>query len=157
GWAVNDIAAVNFAREFYNQILAGETFGRAVLEARKFVLREHPDTNTWGAYQCYGNPEYRLNLGDHMAAPGETRRARTRTEFMEACRNVVQDGADARVGLEALNRLHDELPQWWRDGQVLCTFGDAFGHFGEAERAIELYRQAITKGGSAAPIYAVKS
>jgi CHAT domain-containing protein len=60
GWAVDDKAAIDFAREFYNQMVAGETFGRAVLEARKLVRRDHAQTNTWGAYQCYGNPDFRL-------------------------------------------------------------------------------------------------
>ncbi|MCB9053426.1 MAG: CHAT domain-containing protein [Lewinellaceae bacterium] len=60
GWAVDDAAASLFAREFYNRMLDGEYFGDAVREARAACYREFPATNTWGAYQCYGDPFYQL-------------------------------------------------------------------------------------------------
>lgn len=56
GWAVNDAAARTFAEALYDRILDGETFGRAVRAARLQTRRQHPRVNTWGAYQCYGNP-----------------------------------------------------------------------------------------------------
>ena len=60
GWAVNDDAAMDFAKQFYNAMFAGENFGDAVKKARTFVYEHHKVTNTWGAYQCYGDPFYKF-------------------------------------------------------------------------------------------------
>jgi len=60
GWAVDDKAALEFARTFYNCMFDGASFGEAVLEARQAVHRKHSRTNTWGAYQCYGDPFYKF-------------------------------------------------------------------------------------------------
>jgi tetratricopeptide (TPR) repeat protein len=60
GWAVDDQAAETFASVFYDAILSGVPFGDAVRNARVRTHHDHPQTNTWAAYQCYGNPGYRL-------------------------------------------------------------------------------------------------
>lgn len=61
GWAVNDNAAFDFAQRFYECLFEGSTFGEAVRKARKTVFETHGTrNNTWGAYQCYGDPFYRL-------------------------------------------------------------------------------------------------
>jgi hypothetical protein len=68
GWAVDDAAASAFAESFYTHLLAGETFGTAVRAAREEIWVRRPEVNTWGAYQCYGDPAYRLH-GDGSARP----------------------------------------------------------------------------------------
>lgn len=60
GWAIDDAAAKTFAEVFYTQMVAGETFGTAVQVARERTYREHAESTTWGAYQCYGDPYFRL-------------------------------------------------------------------------------------------------
>ena len=60
GWAVDDNAALEFANVFYDRLLNGYTFGDSVSEARKTVFAKYSNTNTWGAYQCYGDPFYRF-------------------------------------------------------------------------------------------------
>jgi len=61
GWAVHDGAAHDFATEFYTKMFAGCTFGDAVKDARGVVYEKyHHGNNTWGAYQCYGDPFYKL-------------------------------------------------------------------------------------------------
>ena len=60
GWAVDDSAAKRFAEVFYDRMLGGEIFADAVKEARATCFREFPRTNTWGAYQCYGDQYYQL-------------------------------------------------------------------------------------------------
>jgi len=60
GWAVDDTAAKRFAEVFYDRMLAGENFANAVKAARATCFREFPRTNTWGAYQCYGDQYYQL-------------------------------------------------------------------------------------------------
>lgn len=61
GWAVDDAAARTFSETFYEQMLDGHDFGTAVQKARLCCFQNHPQTNTWGAYQCYGNQYYKLN------------------------------------------------------------------------------------------------
>ncbi len=61
GWAVDDSAALEFANVFYDRFLDGYTFGESVLQARRSVFEKYGSTNTWGAYQCYGDPFFRLD------------------------------------------------------------------------------------------------
>ena len=60
GWAVDDRAAERFATTLYRDLLAGEDFGDAVATARVSAWRERTGSMTWGAYQCYGDPGFRL-------------------------------------------------------------------------------------------------
>jgi tetratricopeptide (TPR) repeat protein len=61
GWSVNDYAGLDFARVFYESMFNGYNFGESIKEARKYVYEEHPNTNTWGAYQCYGDPFFKID------------------------------------------------------------------------------------------------
>jgi CHAT domain-containing protein/pimeloyl-ACP methyl ester carboxylesterase len=71
GWAVDDAAALLFAQVFYSLMVNGSTFGEAVLAARRTVYEQTRDrSNTWGAYQCYGDPFYKLR---NVAAPSGAR------------------------------------------------------------------------------------
>ncbi len=58
GWAVNDDAALAFATTFYEHLLHGEEMHQAVRLARSAAFAA--DIATWGAYQHYGNPFFRL-------------------------------------------------------------------------------------------------
>jgi len=61
GWAVDDAAALEFANQFYLNMLNGVNFGEAVKRARKRIFEEYGKrSNTWGAFQCYGDPFYKL-------------------------------------------------------------------------------------------------
>ena len=56
GWAVDDAAAATFADTLYRELLDGRELGDALFAARSEVHGTHPDSLTWGAYQCYGDP-----------------------------------------------------------------------------------------------------
>jgi hypothetical protein len=60
GWAVDDAAAYDFAKDFYAKMLEGETFAGALLKARKNCYEKYSHTNTWGTYQAYGDENYQL-------------------------------------------------------------------------------------------------
>ena len=60
GWAVEDTPAKEFARIFYERMLAGDEFARAVHAARTAAWDASEGGSTWGAYQCYGDGGYRL-------------------------------------------------------------------------------------------------
>jgi hypothetical protein len=61
GWAVDDAAAYDFAKLFYQFMFTGLGFGESVKRARKKIYEDYGNrTNTWGAFQCYGDPFYTL-------------------------------------------------------------------------------------------------
>ena len=60
GWEVDDDDAKTFAERAYRGLLAGGGFGTATKEAREGVFDLHSGSSTWGAYQCYGDPDFRL-------------------------------------------------------------------------------------------------
>lgn len=62
GWAVDDASALDFTGKFYQGMFEGDNFGTAVKNARKAIYDKYSyRTNTWGAYQCYGDPFYLLD------------------------------------------------------------------------------------------------
>lgn len=61
GWAVDDAAAFTFAQRFYEGMFQGKTFGEAIRTAREEIYDSFGKKNTWGAYQCYGDPFYKLH------------------------------------------------------------------------------------------------
>ncbi len=56
-WPVDDDPAVEFASLFYQNALAGETFGDSLATARKKIMGQG---STWGAYQHYGQVNGKL-------------------------------------------------------------------------------------------------
>lgn len=66
GWAVDDAAALDFTEKFYEGMFEGKPFGDAVKAARRHIFDLHGHrTNTWGAYQCYGDPFYVMEPRGH--------------------------------------------------------------------------------------------
>ena len=63
GWAVDDAAALEFTKEFYKNMFEGDEFGQAVQQARRVIYEKYNKSNTWGAYQCYGDQFYTLTKG----------------------------------------------------------------------------------------------
>ena len=61
GWAVDDAAAKTFSEAFYKNMFDGYDFGTSVQKARMACYQQHKNTNTWGAYQCYGNQFYQFD------------------------------------------------------------------------------------------------
>ena len=60
-WPVGDDAALQFAVELYTYLLGDGTAPVEIYEAMRQARRKIVGgTNTWGAYQHYGNPNFRL-------------------------------------------------------------------------------------------------
>jgi len=64
-WPVNDQAALDFAERFYTGLLGldgkeVEPMHVAMREARLEIFQKYYGVRTWGAYQHYGNPYFRL-------------------------------------------------------------------------------------------------
>jgi triacylglycerol esterase/lipase EstA (alpha/beta hydrolase family) len=147
GWAVDDAAAKAFASSFYAEMLAGSSFGDAVVSARRHIYGEFGGTNTWGAYQCYGDPGFALAKAhtkthrEGWAAPSE------------AMLWIAQLAADARSRdvtshkqlLADLDECLAAIPPAWLDEPELCGIvAEAFGALGDFERAVARY-ETITR------------
>ncbi len=165
GWAVDDAAAEKFAGVFYELMLGGEAFGRAVLEARRLTHKDYPGTNTWGAYQCYGNPNFRLNL--QGGGSREEDKFYSRREYRDELRSIAerpgfQDERGNKWARDRLVELEKSLRDGTRDvdllsdGEVLTEFGNAWFALGNFKEAIEFYKEAINTKDARASLRAVE-
>jgi len=150
GWAVQDDAAALFAATFYREMFSGSPFGDAVLEARKATYSSFGEYNTWGAYQCYGDPDFCLIEGG--AAP--TVRSRrifytARSEAIVALDNITAEAKSTRepaIGgkLRDLREIEQGLPpEWLIFGDLQAALGRAYSELKQFEEAIGHYRKAI--------------
>ena len=165
GWAVEDSPAREFAEQFYRKMLEGEAFGKAVLEARSATHKNYPDANTWGAYQCYGNPNFRLNLQGGSGLPKTG--FYSRREYRDELRGIserpdVQDESGNRWARNRLEELDKALQSQssatnlLTDGEVLADFGDAWTSLGNYEEAIRFYRRSIRTKDAKVPLKAIE-
>jgi CHAT domain-containing protein len=143
GWAVRDDAAGYFARTFYDRMLSGTTFGGALLEARRATWRQFPDCNTAGAYQAYGDPDFRLDSGADGSA-GTWRRGPAR---LVAPQELVR-ALDAPLSVAAIDTLVERSPPGWlQRAEVLIAAGTAYARAAAFEQATARYQQALLASG----------
>lgn len=145
GWAVDDRAAKQFAIRFYEVMLQKRTFGEAVHLARQAVYET--GTNTWGAYQCYGEPDFRLELGDTQPRIDRLVAAR---EAVIRFENIAQQAEAAGNDEKRQSLLRSEIadllskcPDDWQDRGDLCAaVGAAYANLGDFDLAIAYYDKA---------------
>jgi CHAT domain-containing protein/pimeloyl-ACP methyl ester carboxylesterase len=155
GWAVRDDAALHFAKAFYKAMLDGETFGRALKSARRDTWQRFADCNTWGAYQAYGDPDYRL---DPTAArtPGSADRYVDAAEFVEAINDIARRGADPSTSTKSRASASDQLDtlvkgcpvDWMGQTGVLMAIGYAYGELGRLDTANRYLLAALEGEGT---------
>ena len=144
-----DGAALVFARTLYEDLLAGRTFGEAVTNARRHIYGRYRKNNTYGAYQCYGDPGYRLVLGDEQRPTGP-RRFYDREQLLATLDNMVSSARVRHRHDERVQELETRLeqidaglrPEWRRDGRVLVGLARARAELDQKRAAIDLYTQA---------------
>ncbi|HWL70214.1 MAG TPA: CHAT domain-containing protein, partial [Geminicoccus sp.] len=149
GWAVDDDAAEQFAITFYQRMLEGDEFGSATQKARHKAYEVSPTGTTWGAYQCYGEPDMRL--------PGMAQTAREETSksyagVAEVIALAEQITEDINVGLERdeallrrrLVELEDEARRrsWFGNAELRVAFAEARAELGDLAQAIQHYEEA---------------
>lgn len=170
GWAVADEAGKTFARTFYTDFLKGATFGDAVKVARDTTRQEHPSVNTWGAYQCYGNPDYRFRRGGGTASVGSKATYVARSEALQALRTLASTARSMRISdkpwlTTAFERLLKEIsvskedahqPDWTGDGEVLSACAEVTAELEDFDRAIEFYRGALKLVPARLPLAALE-
>jgi CHAT domain-containing protein/pimeloyl-ACP methyl ester carboxylesterase len=150
GWAVDDAAAHTFACEFYARLLAGAPFGNAVLQARKKTYESHGAVNTWGAYQCYGDPDWRLR-SEHGMPAGRQEESPfvTPGELVLALDNLTNEAKNANsqrieVLRAEMTKLASTLtPDWLARADVRIALGQAYGELDLFAEAITHYQHAV--------------
>ncbi len=155
GWAVDDTAATLFATTFYDELLGGETFGRAVHAARRRAMTCTPPSSTWGAYQCYGDAGYRLPSTDHKSheasVPSTVRAVLRELESLVSWVETIPLGAQssghldsARRELQSLEATVDERGWLAGDaGHLGEQFAEAWAAVGDFGQAIGWYEIAL--------------
>jgi hypothetical protein len=148
GWEVDDAAAGTFAKTFYDHMLSGKRFGEAVLEARDATYKAHPDRNTWGAYQAYGDERYQF---PDTASGASTSEDYVHTSHLISDLDMLKarlQGATAkdkddyyRPRIAEIERLV-RRPEY-RSAAVLEILADTLADLGGFDRAIANYRAAL--------------
>lgn len=150
GWAVDDDAAKLFARVFYEQLLAGNTFGKTVRTARRasYDFEQRRNGNTWGAYQCYGDPDFSLSARHGVGAASESSLPLSPSEFEQILADMARDAAYApevrQVDLlKELEQLIKVTPEdWYASGSVCSAVATAFAQSGDLRQATDYYQKA---------------
>lgn len=163
GWAVDDGAAERFAEIFYRKLYGEkEGLGRAAWRARQHIYDNFENTNTWGAYQVYGEPDWRpAGPGDGQANDSEDF-----ASLAEAINFIEQVGQDAQSGLvcdvDAQRRQLDKVAHWAAkrsladDAQLLYALASAKAELGDIENAIADYQKALKGEASRVPLRAIE-
>ena len=157
GWEVRDDAAQLFAETFYDRFLAGESFGESVLAARRTTFEQYSSSNTWGAYQCYGDPGFVLSHPRQAAA--KQPRA-PRYDYLSATEVLYElERLTLRAGLSReLDKDAETSPErhskpllalcerqgWITRGDILEGFGRLFAEYSFHHEAIDFYRRALS-------------
>ena len=152
GWAVDDEAASAFAASFYKALLRGDRFIDAVATAREDARKS--GGNTWAAYQCYGDPDWRFRT-----QTGDAQRPSAQPAGPEFANIASAPGlivALERIAVESeyqgkkpeaqairLRYLEQTFARYWEGrGNVAEAFGNAWSKARHFEEAIAWYQRA---------------
>jgi hypothetical protein len=160
GWSVNDGGALTFATEFYRQMLdVGAGYGDAVLRARAAVYARDPINTTWGAYQCYGEPDWRLPgptpTGSDGVGPASALRYASPAEAvaeLQSLANQAWVGGERRVDrsqeiARRIEAIESSVAGEWLGDRPVRQVAEAlaFAHqaLGHNEKAIALFESCL--------------
>lgn len=151
GWAVDDEAARVFAETFYGALLGHERLVTAVGRARAAARDASPHSNTWAAYQCYGDPDW-VFLGTRSEAtftPDFSDVASAASVKLALDRLTVQtkfQGANREAQLANLHALEARTREqgWASEGDVAEMFGEAFVEAGDLQAGMAWYASAVS-------------
>jgi tetratricopeptide (TPR) repeat protein len=167
GWAVDDAVAEAFAETFYERLLSGNRFMDAVARAREEA--HSMGGNTWAAYQCYGDPNWTLELAVDDAqrpppAPGPEFAGVTSplalvlalSTIATMCKSWMPkpNFEEQRTKIRYLQSMH--AATWGGMGEVAEAFANAWTQVGDRPAAIEWYRKALEARDGGASMKAIE-
>lgn len=170
GWAVHDEPAMLFAKTFYQRLLQGWRFIDAVAEARARTYDAYPWSNTWAAYQCYGDPDWtyqgaRPSKSDGSYAPEVSSADDLRVQLETiAVSHKFEDLEDEEVRKTREAQRARQLivleglasKGWDRQGAVAAAFGAAYAEIENFDRAIYWYERATEAADGGAGLNALE-
>ncbi|NLD67547.1 MAG: CHAT domain-containing protein [Limnobacter sp.] len=169
GWAVEDTAAKVFAQTFYERLKQGERFVDAVGAARRAAWLQNRGGNTWAAYQCYGDPDWRyevpvdgrpraVELPSVVSAPALARLLESEAidaQFEDPPGPARNEARGQR--LERIRALEARYAgSWGGKGAVAEAFGRAYAQSGDTDAAMRWYRAATSAADGGASLAAVE-
>jgi tetratricopeptide (TPR) repeat protein len=167
GWAVDDEPAALFATTFYRAVLQGQRFIDAVAAARLAAWGDGQQGNTWGAYQCYGDPDWVLRregadaqrpatpLGEEFAGIASPSALTLALERIATGLNF--QGAEVQAQRDKISHLDARFaPLWGGMGAVAEAFGVAWSAAGDIDAAIAWYQRAAQANDGSASLKAVE-
>lgn len=159
GWAVDDKAASVFAETLFGELLTGRDLGVATLAARKKVHEDFRWTNTWGAYQVYGPPAFRLDPAPRNTSPLSPPVARRELtdrlyDLKRRAANCQPD--EGKLLAEELETLLEQVTKGWLGGQELSDVGEVWGLLANYRKAAECYRVVRYDWASAGSLRAIE-
>lgn len=162
GWAVDDKAGLAFADSFYKKMLLGMSFGDAVRFAREENWNNFKTLNTWGAYQCYGDPDYRLINKDkeNIGTPSTKKKiyyvptelltdlkndtAVIRMQFNDKHKTEAElDDLKQRIDCRLASIPEAKQKDWLAREDVNIAFGFAYGELRAWNEAIQYLESAL--------------
>ena len=168
GWAVDDAAAKAFAEAFYQAMLTGSSFGIAVRTARQHIYEQFPDVNTWGAYQCYGDPDFRFFEAERNNKQQPPRPYHARAELVADLENILSTIGGNKSTDESDKQWQqwldscfqrvpaNQLKMWQEQADVAATLGILYGELKEYDKAIDHLDIAMAANKSEFPVIALE-
>ncbi|MEO1625675.1 MAG: CHAT domain-containing protein, partial [Bacteroidota bacterium] len=143
GWAVEDSAAQTFALTFYNAMLSGMDFGQSVNRARKMTYYSYPNINTWGAFQCYGDPFFSLGVSSRKRGSVINSES-DRIEVIVELENLVSKTRvytrnQDRLAKSLDNIVHSMSSDLMKDSGIVEAVAEAYGELALLEQAVEYF------------------
>jgi CHAT domain-containing protein/pimeloyl-ACP methyl ester carboxylesterase len=147
GWEIDDAAAATFCDTFYQSMFTGKPFGEAIRSARERTYEQHVQTNTWGAYQCYGDPFYTFNTGKAWSKKTKPQFADAEeviyaldnfiSEISSSSKRKTAEESKSRI-IEIVNELYAD---WKKDARITARLAELYKTIGLMKEALEYYEQ----------------
>jgi hypothetical protein len=151
GWAVNDGAASTFAQSFYSSMIEGYAYGESVSAARMKCY--DPRHNTWGAYQCYGDPDFQF-FGAPRKTSGDIDLVLSESHLVKRL-DILGKKAGDQVGRTNTTKVAEELREIeqrysaeFGSADVWEAFASAYAEAGDFDSAVFCYRKAVADGST---------
>ena len=165
GWAVNDMAARTFATTFYASLLRGNRFINAAADARRAAYSS--DDNTWGAYQCYGDPDWYFRRNESEGGATTTALAdefagvASETALKLALETITVETKfqhrEREVQLKRVRAVEERFAaKWGSGGSVAELFGTAYAEARDLNSAIRWYKVAVNSTDAGASMKAAE-